>query len=34
MKFEKSEHKLKHQNNNNLIKSMLYDSGMKLLNLV
>ena len=34
MKFEKSEHKVKHRSNNELIKPMLYDSGMKHLNLV
>ena len=30
----KSEHKLKHRNRNDLIKLILYASGMKLLNLV
>ena len=34
MKFEKSEHKLKHRSNSELIKPVLYDSGMKHLNLV
>ena len=34
MKLVKSEHKLKHQYNNDLIKPVLYVSGIKLLKLV
>ena len=36
MKFDliKSEHKMKHRNNNDLIKPILYDSGIKFLKLV